>query len=77
MIKAVNFKNWCDTNITPQAWPKVVLKSIPGLRSEDMDEAGLQDPHSEQILTSVQFDILNSALKELYGVSIELKVVSS
>lgn len=69
-MKAINYKNWCIENITPQSWPRIVLKSIPELRDIGVDVSGLQDPSDDLELSDEALSILNNWMDELY----ELKV---
>lgn len=69
-MKAINYKNWCFENITPQSWPRIVLKSIPELRDIGVDVSGLQDPADDLELSDEALSILNKWMDELY----ELKV---
>ncbi len=69
-MKAINYKNWCIENITPQSWPRIVLKSIPELRDIGVDVSGLQDPADDLELSDEALSILNKWMDQLY----ELKV---
>ncbi len=76
MVKAINFKNWCTENITPQAWPRIVLKSIPELRDIGIDTKGLQDPEDDLMLNEDVVSILNKWLSELYEVKVQEEILS-
>ncbi|MEM9324541.1 MAG: hypothetical protein AAGA85_02750 [Bacteroidota bacterium] len=66
MVKAINFKNWCSENITPQAWPRVVLRAVPELRELGVDTKGLQNPEDDMMIDEDAVAILNKWLDELY-----------
>lgn len=70
-MKAINYKNWCLENITPQSWPRIVLKSIPELRDMGIDVAGLQDPTDDLELSDEALAILNKWMTELYDMKIK------
>ncbi len=76
MIKAINFKNWCTENITPQSWPRIVLKAIPELREKGIDTKGLQEPDDVVTLSEDALEILNKWLVELYDVRVAEEVLS-
>lgn len=71
MVKAINFKNWCTENITPQSWPRIVLKSIPELRELGVDTSGLQEPNEDLTLNEPELAVLTKWLGELYQMKIE------
>lgn len=71
MVKAVSFKNWCIENITPQSWPRIVLKSIPEIREKGFDSNGLQDPPEDLMIPEDVMAILNKWLHELYDIKVE------
>ena len=71
MVKAINFKNWCSANITPQAWPRVVLRAVPELRELGVDTKGLQDPDDNMTIDEEAVAILNKWLSDLYQVTVE------
>lgn len=76
MVKAINFKNWCTENITPQSWPRIVLKSIPELRDLGVDTKGLQEPADDLMLNDEVVEVLNKWLSELYDVKVQEEVLS-
>ena len=75
-VKASNFKNWCTENITPQSWPRIVLKSIPELRDLGVDTKGLQEPADDLMLNDEVVEVLNKWLSELYDVKVQEEVLS-
>lgn len=70
-MKAINYKNWCIDNITPQSWPRIVLKSIPELREIGVDVSGLQDPTDDMELSDEALSILNKWMDELYELQVK------
>ena len=58
-MKAINYRNWCTENITPQSWARIVLKSIPELRDLGVDVSGLQEPSDDLDLSEEVMTILN------------------
>ncbi len=71
MVKAISFKNWCSEHITPQSWPRVVLRAVPELRDLGVDTKGLQDPDDSVTINEDAVAVLNKWLNELYQVQIE------
>jgi len=76
MAKAINFKNWCIENISPQAWSRIVLRSIPEVRSNGLDLHDLDNPDEKLELNADVMNALNKSLDELYQLKIESEVLS-
>jgi hypothetical protein len=76
MVKAINFKNWCTENISPQAWARIVLKSLPALRGEGLELNALDNPDSGMVLSDGAMAILSQTLEELYQMKIENEVLT-
>ena len=69
-VKASNFKNWCNENISPQSWTRICLKCLDQVRERGYN--------LKQIEALEDFDLdaellnsLNSALGELYEMSVD------
>ena len=75
-MKAINYKNWCIDNITPQSWPRIVLKSIPELRDMGIDVAGLQDPSDDLELSEEVLSILNKWMDQLYELQVKEDMIA-
>lgn len=75
-MKAINIKNWCTENITPQSWPRIVLKSIPELRDMGIDVSGLQDPTDDVELTDEALTVLNKWMVELYDLQVKEDMIA-
>jgi len=75
-VKAINFKNWCIENITPQSWSRLVLKSIDTIRSEGLSMKELENPSQDLVLSEALYSQLNRALNELYEMSIEQEALT-
>ncbi len=76
MAKAINYKNWCDKNISPQAWSRIVLKSLPEIRNNGLDLKDLDSPKDNLELDSQITQMLNKALADLYQMKIEEEILS-
>ncbi|MEQ9230735.1 MAG: hypothetical protein RIF46_08620 [Cyclobacteriaceae bacterium] len=73
-MKAVDAKNWCIENITPQSWSRIVLKTLPELRAQGLDLKEIENPSEELVLSDEIVAILNGALDALYQLKIEAEV---
>ncbi len=65
-MKVENCKNWCEENISPMAWPRVVLKVIPDVRDLGLTIKDLENPVPGMELDDSVFEKCNAALKGLY-----------
>lgn len=75
MAKAINFKNWCTQNISPQAWSRIVLKSITVIRAAGFDLGDVDNPNENFELDENIMNALNQALDDLYQMKIESEVL--
>ncbi len=75
-MKAINYKNWCIDNITPQSWPRIILKSIPELRDMGIDVAGLQDPTDDLELSDEALSVLNKWMDQLYELQVKEDMIA-
>jgi hypothetical protein len=74
--KALSYKNWCEENITPQAWPRILLKCIDTIRAEGMTIKVLEHPTEDIQLNSSLINAFNSAMNDLYELKIEEKALA-
>ena len=75
MAKAINFKNWCTQNISPQAWSRIVLRSIPQIREKGLDMKELDNPSDNLNLDEEVMNMLTKSLDDLYQMKIESEVL--
>ena len=69
-IKAIAYRKWCVDNISPQCWPRILLKSLEVLRSEGHQLNDLEDPQEDLELSPTLLEALNSSLMEIYDIQI-------
>ena len=70
MIKVINCKNWCEENITPMAWPRVVLRVVPELRRRGLSVKEMENPTDSVVVDQDTFKLFNTALKDIYEMEI-------
>lgn len=70
-VKAESFKNWCVENISPQCWPRVLLKSIDTVRAHGLNIKELENPPADLELSDDLLEVLNNSLNQIYDVQIE------
>lgn len=70
-VKAINFKNWCIENISPQSWTRICLKCVDEVRKKGYSLKEMEELASEIDLDTELLNALNKALDELYEMEIE------
>ena len=76
MVKAINFKNWCTENISPQAWNRIVLRTLPELRTHGLELNAMENPNDTLVLDDKVTEILGNALEALYQLKVESEILS-
>jgi len=76
MVKAINFKNWCLENISPQSWSIIVLKTVPALRERGLDWKEIENPSDDLVLDDHTLEILKGGLDQIYQISVETETLS-
>lgn len=74
-IKVLVLKNWCTKNITPLAWQRVIIKTLPQLREKGFELAQLEEPTPEMTFGEEEFGFFSGALDELYKISFPKEVL--
>jgi len=70
-VKASNFKNWCNENISPQSWTRICLKCLDQLRERGYNLKQMEALEEDFDLDAELLGSLNAALGELYEMSVD------
>lgn len=70
-VKAINFKNWCIENISPQSWTRICLKCVDEVREKGYTLKEMEDLAVDIDLDTELLNALNKALDDLYEMEIE------
>jgi hypothetical protein len=76
VIKAISYKNWCTDNISPQCWPRIILRSMNVIRAQGLKLKEIEDPDPEFELNDELIEVLNKSLEELYETKVESDLLS-
>ncbi|MCU0439026.1 MAG: hypothetical protein MUC49_14100 [Raineya sp.] len=76
IVSATKIQNWCNENISPVAWQRVVVKSLPQLRESGFELSDLMNPVATLVLSEDAFDIIASCIEELYQTHLEMNLVA-
>ncbi len=74
-IKASSYKNWCTENISPQSWTRIILRCITPLREKGISLSQIENADPDFELDQELFDLLNTALSELYDMKVEESIL--
>ena len=66
-VPAYQMKNWCDKNLSPVAWARILLRNLPYFTKKGFALADLQNPSSGLILNPETFKLLKDSIKSVYG----------
>ena len=70
-IKASSFKHWCTENISPQSWTRICLKRVDEIRKKGHTLKEMEDLSPDIDMDDELVDALNSALSELYEMTVD------
>ena len=73
-IEAKKIKEWCDENLSPVAWQRVVVKVSPEFRGTGLNLKNLSDPDDSVLLDDAQYSTLKQAIEETYSTQLEIRV---
>ncbi len=67
-IAAFQMKLWCDKNLSPVAWARIILRNLPYFNSKGFSLAQLQNPPAGLILNPETFTLLKDTIERVYNV---------
>ena len=73
-IEAKKIKEWCDQNLSPVAWQRIVVKVSPDFRGSGLNLKNLTDPDDSVLLDDAQYSIIKQAIESTYNMQVEIKV---
>lgn len=74
-IKVVILKNWCNKNITPLAWQRIVLKVLPELRACGFELNQLEEPTPDMVFGEKEFEHFSRSLDTVYKIEFPKEVL--
>lgn len=69
-VKAIDFKNWANANLSPLAWQRIVLKALPVLKSSGLQLSDLSEPQPDLVLSNGALEALLEATETIYSAGI-------
>jgi hypothetical protein len=71
-MKIITIKQWCDENITPLAWQRVVMKNLDALKSTGLNLNELNNPSENAEISEELFELIKQTIKETYQLELPL-----
>jgi hypothetical protein len=75
MANALSIKKWCDENISPVAWQRVVMKNLDLFRTKSLGLAELETPASSINLDTELIESIKKTIQELYKMELPVAVL--
>lgn len=69
-MNASKIKNWCDENITPMAWQRIVMKNLDVFKAKGWGLAEMNNPNDAIVLDATTAEAVKATIKELYQVEL-------
>jgi hypothetical protein len=74
-MQALKIKKWCDENITPMAWQRIVMKNLDVFKAKGWGIAEINNPDESINLDATIVETVKATIKELYQVEIPESVL--
>jgi hypothetical protein len=76
MANALSIKKWCDENISPVAWQRVVMKNLDLFRTKSLGLADLETPANTINLDNELVEAVKKTIQELYKMELPVAVLA-
>ncbi|MDW8295507.1 MAG: hypothetical protein RMJ97_01365 [Raineya sp.] len=65
-MNALKIKEWCDSNITPMAWQRIVMKNLDLFKAKGWGLTEANSPNASMVLDSAMVEAIKSSIREMY-----------
>ena len=65
--KVAKLKSWCENELTPLAWQRVLVRTLPALRKFGYELEALQYPNEEVRINKPYLRLICTTLSEMYS----------
>ncbi len=72
---AIDIKNWANSNISPLAWKRIVLRTLPTFNEFGFELDQVETPESNLILEGKLLHTVFESVDELYRVEVPAQLV--
>ena len=68
MMRAHDIKHWCEDNLSPLAWSRILTKNLPHFNERGYYLQDLRDPVPEKeiVFDEATIQLINNCIKDLY-----------
>lgn len=73
-IEAKKVKLWCDTNLSPVAWQRIIVKVSPEFRGSGLKLSELINPGDIVLFDDQQYAVIKSAVEQTYNINMSILV---
>lgn len=74
-IRAKKIKEWCDQELSPVAWQRIVVQVSPEFRGSGMNLMTLTNPDDSVVLDDAQYGTIRKAIQATYSMQMEINGV--
>jgi hypothetical protein len=74
-MKIVSIKKWCDENITPLAWQRIVMKNLDALKNTGLSVSELSNPTENMEIDATLVDLVKQTIKEVYQMEVPIEAL--
>jgi len=71
-MRIIAIKKWCDENITPLAWQRVVMKNLDALKSTGLSLNELNNPSENVEISNELVELIKQTIKDTYQMQVIL-----
>jgi hypothetical protein len=71
--KIYALKQWCELELTPLAWSRIIVRLLPVLRDFDCDFSEMQKPGANTAVDPELYKIFLATIEEIYGKSMVVR----
>jgi len=71
-MRTIAIKKWCDENITPLAWQRVVMKNLDALKSTGLSLNELNNPPENVEISNKLVELIKQTIKDTYQMQVTL-----
>jgi hypothetical protein len=74
-MKIVSIKKWCDENITPLAWQRIVMKNFDAFKNTGLGITELSNPTENMEIDATLVDLVKQTIKEVYQMEVPIEAL--
>ena len=73
-IEAKKIKLWCDQNLSPVAWKRIMVKVSPHFRGSGIKLSALLEPDETILFNDQQYALIKKTVEDTYNVGMAITV---